>query len=256
MARSPRQASESSIYHVISRGAGKQIIFEDDLDRQAFLAILAKALEEHSVKLLCFCLMSNHFHLLLMGELAAISQGMGACCGSYAMRFNERHGRVGHLFQDRFKSEPVQDDAYLITVVRYIHQNPVAAGLCTGCDYSWSSYRCYMGEKGPCACSTELVLGIFGSREAFKCAHDTLVKAGECLEAEASRRCAPTMDDALAVQVAGKIIGQGSIENLKSWEKPQRDDALRNLHGAGLTIRQIERLTGIGRNTVARALKK
>ncbi len=130
MPRQARKKSESGIYHIMLRGINQQQIFEDEEDNTKFIQVLkdCKAVSEY--KILAYCLMGNHVHILIKIEKEPIEQVFKRICGRYVYWYNVKYQRVGHLFQDRFKSEPVEDDAYLMTVIRYIHQNPVKAGLC------------------------------------------------------------------------------------------------------------------------------
>lgn len=136
-----RKESVGDIYHVMSRGNGRQLIFEDDNDRQFFLYKLQGCLVDAHLDLYAWCLMGNHFHLLVRGDKESLSRCMHRVCSVYARRFNAKTGHVGHLFQDRFKSEPINDESYLLTVVRYIHKNPEKGGLAPMETYKWSSYH-------------------------------------------------------------------------------------------------------------------
>ena len=144
MPRKVRRTCESGIYHVMLRGINRQRIFEDERDYRQFLSTLAKYRTVCGYTLLGYCLMPNHVHLLIReGDepLPTVFRRIGA---SYVYWYNGKYGRVGHLFQDRYKSEAVEDEAYLLTVARYIHQNPVKAGLCeTPGKYLYSSYMDY-----------------------------------------------------------------------------------------------------------------
>ena len=140
MPRNARLHSQSSIYHVMLRGINKQQIFYDEDDRDYFLETLKRYKHISDFKLYAYCLMGNHVHLLI-GEgkerLSGIFKRIGS---SFVYRYNLKYERSGHLFQDRFKSEPVESDRYFMTVLRYILQNPVAAGLCsTPSEYQYSS---------------------------------------------------------------------------------------------------------------------
>ena len=161
MGRVPRRRSESGVYHVMSRGAGKQVIFEDDADRQRYMLLLFRVFPvENDVELLAWCLMDNHVHLLLLGDLGQVAERMRLVSSMYATYFNRRYERSGHLFQGRFKSEPVDGDAHFMTVVRYIHQNPLKAGVTADCRYAWSSYQALtMGE--PRGSGQEFLLDVF-----------------------------------------------------------------------------------------------
>lgn len=248
MVRGARKQSESGIYHVVSRGVGRCVIFEDDTDRVRFLEKLVKVFAEHDIELHAWCLMSNHFHLLVRSDLDRLAMAMKHLNSTYALYFNKRYGRVGHLFQGRFKSEPVGEDRYYLTVLRYIHQNPQKAGICSADEYRWSSYREYVGESGPS--STDLGLAMLGGPDAFREFHAVCDDAAVCLDIGGGRK---VIDDDDAMRVAKAALPGLQVENVASLSKGDRDEALRTLRRARLSIRQIERLTGISRNIVAKA---
>ena len=110
MPRAPRAIAESGFYHVILRGNGKQIIFEDDADRRAFLDLLAKRAADAGIRILAWCLMENHVHLVLEDPTQTLSEMMRRLSGDYAQRFNRKSGRVGHVFEHRFKSCPIENE--------------------------------------------------------------------------------------------------------------------------------------------------
>ena len=128
MPRRPREECESQIYHVVQRGVGQQMIFEDDDDRRFFLELLRKHLCDGSPSsLLAWCLMPNHAHLLIHRELSALSKAMKLIGVSHARYLNDRCNRAGHLSQDRFAGEPIKGGSQLMSTIRYMHNNPVKA---------------------------------------------------------------------------------------------------------------------------------
>jgi putative transposase len=148
MPRQSRRLSKSKIYHVMERGNEKKAIFLDDEDKQRFMTILSLKNENNGYSVYAYCLMDNHVHLVIDERQDSVSRIMKSINISYAGYFNRKYSRVGHLFQDRFKSEPVEDDRYLLAVIRYIHQNPVKAGIVKHAkNYKWSSYCEYLGEN-------------------------------------------------------------------------------------------------------------
>ncbi|MEW9124891.1 MAG: transposase, partial [Thermotaleaceae bacterium] len=118
MPRMPRIKSKSGIYHIVMRGINRQTVFEDEEDCHKFIQTLQKYREISAYKLYAYCLMGNHIHLLLKEDKEPLETVMRRICGSYVLWYNKKHGRVGYLFQDRFKSEAVEDDAYFLTVLR------------------------------------------------------------------------------------------------------------------------------------------
>ena len=147
MARPLRLAVADGIYHVTARGNNRAPIFEDDRDRRTLLAILAHAVGRFDWRCLSFCLMGNHFHLLVRTPMPNLPRGMRCIKGGYAQAFNRRHDRVGHLFAERYKARLVQQDAHLLTVFAYIARNPVAAGICARPEaWPWSAHAALAGE--------------------------------------------------------------------------------------------------------------
>ena len=129
MPRQARRKSKSGIYHVLLRGINRQQIFEDNEDFEMFLQVLKDCKAISECKLFAYCLMGNHIHLLVQESKEPIGQFMKRILTRFVYWYNVKYQRVGHLFQDRFKSEPVENDSYFMTVIRYIHQNPLKAGL-------------------------------------------------------------------------------------------------------------------------------
>ncbi len=254
--RVARGRSESDLYHVVSRGAGRQLIFEDDDDRLAFLRLLAESLANEGCVLHAWCLMGNHVHLLVGGSLERIAKLMRSVCGRYAQRFNLKHGRVGHLFQERYKSEPINDDAYFLTVLRYIHRNPEKAGIASCESYGWSSYPEYASAGARLSsgglCDTSLALRMLGGQDEFARFHRSSDEEN-CLDVDRLRSGTRSMPDDMAAEIAVRVLCPIEVGSMKSMEKDARDAALRKLKAAGLSLRQIERLTGIGRGVIYRA---
>lgn len=244
-----RTRSESDIYHVISRGTGKQIIFEDDDDRVTFLELLSRQRAKCELTTYAWCLMDNHVHLLVYADPVKLATAMRSMLGAYARYFNARHGRSGHLFQGRYKSEPVEDDAYFLQIIRYIHQNPEKAGIAATTEYRWSSYGEYMHNRGARAriANTDMALNMFGSIDEFAHFHSSDGR-GEYLEPEESRGEAAMRR---AQRIAAREIGTRKIGQVKGLPRAERDEAIARLRSCGLSIRQIERLTGVSRSTVA-----
>jgi len=147
MPRKSRKLSSTNIYHVMTRGNRKQDIFLEDEDRFKFIKILKKAKQKKEYTLYAYCLMNNHVHLLIKEKDEQLSQTMKRINVSYVNYFNQKYQQVGHLFQDRFRSEPIEDESYLLAVLSYIHNNPLNAFIVKDLDeYTWSSYRLYVKE--------------------------------------------------------------------------------------------------------------
>lgn len=145
MARPLRIEYPNAWYHVMNRGRHGEDIFADQKDYDAFLAILQESSGMFGVRIVAYCLMSNHYHLLLQTPSGNLSRVMRHVNGVYTQRYNRRHKIDGQLFRGRYKSVLVEEDTYLLELLRYIHRNPVKAGICQAVeDYRWSSHRGYL----------------------------------------------------------------------------------------------------------------
>jgi REP element-mobilizing transposase RayT len=147
MARPLRVYAPGLLHHVFARGNNKQCVFDDDDDHSAFLELLGTTLSRFEVEAAAYCLLWNHYHLLLVPhDETAISRAMQQLNSTYCQRFNRRHGRVGHVLQGRFGSRVIEDGAYARTALRYLALNPVAAGQSRQPeDWPMSSYRAALG---------------------------------------------------------------------------------------------------------------
>jgi REP element-mobilizing transposase RayT len=145
MPRGPRVDFPGAVHHVYARGIEKRPIYIDDVDRRSFLDRIGKNLPKWGVRCLAWSLMPNHFHLLLQSDMGYLPSFMHCLLTGYSMRFNERHHRVGHLFQNRYKSPVVCKDGYFRDVVRYIHLNPVRSEIVRSIpeleEYPWTGHR-------------------------------------------------------------------------------------------------------------------
>ena len=168
MARPLRIEYEDAVYHVTSRGNARSDIYLADEDRELFLDVLGHVVERFGWVCHAYCLMSNHYHLMIETPQANLSRGMRQLNGVYTQRFNRLHDRVGHVFQGRFKAIVVDKEAYLLELSRYIVRNPVAAGMVADVsDWPWSSYGATAGEgKKPSFLHTEWLLSQFGRTRA------------------------------------------------------------------------------------------
>jgi putative transposase len=147
MSRPIRIEFSGALYHVTSRGDRRESIYEDDQDRARFLEILAHVIEDYNWVCHAYCLMTNHYHLVIETPDANLSKGMRQLNGVFTQASNRRHGRTGHLFQGRYKAILVDADSYLLELTRYVVLNPVRAGMVQFPeDWSWSSYQAMIGE--------------------------------------------------------------------------------------------------------------
>ena len=166
MARPLRIEFPGALYHVTSRGDRREPIFEDDEDRRKFLRVLAETVDRFNWICHAYCLMTNHYHLVVETPEANLSKGMRQLNGVYTQASNRRHRRTGHLFQGRFKAILVDKDSYLLELTRYVVLNPVRAKMVKHPrQYAWSSYRAMVGEaRVPNWLAADGVLAQFGNR--------------------------------------------------------------------------------------------
>lgn len=164
MARPPREFVSGALYHIFSRGSNRQAIFSFDSDRQDFLMCLGRVVRQHDLRCLAYCLMPNHYHLLIETPGAILSSAMKTLNGRYSRRFNGRYGRDSHLFKNRFGAVHQEAEAQLLFTLRYIVRNPVESALCARPDeWPWSSYRACAGLEPPASfLDLGAVLSYFG----------------------------------------------------------------------------------------------
>ena len=164
MSRPLRITYSGAFYHVTSRGNERKAVFKSKKDREQFLSYLKSASERYDARIHVYCMMDNHYHLLIETPSGNLPQIMRHINGAYTNYFNTKRKRSGHLFQGRYKAILVDKDEYAKELSRYIHLNPVRAGMVERPEiYDWTSYQCYIGKKKvPEWLRTEFVLGYFG----------------------------------------------------------------------------------------------
>jgi len=181
MARPLRIEFSGALYHITSRGNARENIYRDNSDRDSFLELLYKTNMRHNWICHAYCLMTNHYHLLVETSQPTLSKGMKYLNGSYTQRYNRRHQRIGHVFQGRYKSILVEKENYLRELSRYIVLNPVRARMVRKVvDWPWSSYRATAGYTSPEDClSTDWLLSGFGKYKKTACEkYRTFVQQG------------------------------------------------------------------------------
>jgi len=235
------------------RTANQQNIFADDEDDEKFIAILDTYRKKIEYEIYAYCLMGNHVHLLIKEGKEVLSNTMKRIGTSYVCWYNWQYNRKGHLFQDRFKSEAVEDDAYFLTVLRYIHQNPLKAGLVDNIDsYKWSSYQEYISKTK--IVNVDFVLALFDKEEdkaieKFK-RFNKESNYDQCLEVIEKRK---TISDKkirkLALQKYN--IELASLQNALLETQIEVLKYLKELEGSSL--KQLSRLTGFTVNKIFRA---
>jgi len=234
------------------RGINQTQLFYDAEDRQEFLNRVARLKADGAFGLLAYCLMGNHIHLLIQEKEESLSLSMKRLSLSYSYWFNAKYDRSGYLFQGRFKSEPVNDDAYLLAVFRYIHHNPLKIGERID---SWTSYNDYLSPSE--LIDSDLILSLFSDDKAEARTHyrrymsESLPEKCEMLDIESER-----LSDRQAIEKIKQLGNIDSCNQVAEFDKEVRDKLLCSLKKERLSVRQISRLTGINRGIVQRAGSK
>lgn len=235
------------------RAVNQQQIFLDAEDYQRFLSILVECKEVCGFALYAYCLMGNHIHLLIgvnKEPLETIFRRIGS---RFVYWYNLKYERAGHLFQDRYRSEPVEDDSYFLTVLRYILRNPINAGMeHTLGTYRWSSYHAYLGD-GEHFTDIDLALSIAGSREDLL---RFLQEENKDRAMDVTSTCRTGLTDTAAVAMAQKITGCNHPSAFQDLPRQKREAMIRELYHRRLSLRQIARLTGTSKTTVETIVKK
>ena len=260
MSRHARIQSGTGIYHTMLRGINRQEIFRDDDDRIKFVQILATQLSPKDglgltlparCTFYAYCLMPNHVHLLIREKEEPIGETMKRIAQTYAHYFNWKYQRIGHLFQERFRSEPVNDMAYFITLIRYIHQNPVAGGLSEKVnDYRWSSWHEYISMPNICPyiCNISQIFNRITKEELIDLVNDPLAKAAKILDIDTVNHCT---DEEVRnyLQVS---FPQDASTDYVNMERQQQEMIVIEAIEFGAGLRQIVRITGIPYGVVRR----
>ena len=244
MPRQSRKKSESGIYHIMLRGINKQQIFFDAQDYKKFIQILIDCKEISKFELYAYCLMDNHIHLLMKENEECISDIMKRIGCKFVYWYNAKYHRVGHLFQDRFRSEPVETDEYFLSVLRYIHNNPVKANMVRECSqYEYSSYNWYY-ERGMLVDKTFALSLININRfESFHQIEDKNVYM------DVSKNPVRVTDE-MAQSMIKDVISENKLQNVGKMSKEQKKETIKQLKQLGLSSRQIIMHTGLPKNMV------
>lgn len=276
MARPLRIEFAGAVYHLTSRGNAASDIYSDDGDRQHFLTLLNKTVNRHDWICHAYCLMGNHYHLLVETGAPTLSRGMKFLNGCYTQYFNWRHHRIGHVFQGRFKAILVQRNSYLLELARYIALNPVRAAIVRSAgDWPWSSYRATAGydESNPCL-TTEWILAEFSKdRRSAQQLYRDFVANGQMLPSPWSmlKNQIYLGDDDFVCDMQKKHDPLRSLEDIPKIQKhapvkpisyfaeryKTRDESMAHAYLSGCyTLAQVGRHFGVSYATVSRAVKR
>ncbi len=277
MPRTARETSKTGIYHVILRGINQQNIFEQDEDKTRFLFILQDTKKTCNYELYAYALMSNHVHLLIKTGNVPLEVIFKRIGGKYVYWYNMKYQRTGHLFQDRFKSEPVEDLEYLLTVICYIHYNPLRGGLCDSLNYKYSSYADYIIETGDGSVSQNVKqTKIDGScaetqnRPLSQAITDTTYPLQSIGAAQfIAFHDAPTERSVMEInetkafylteeqskRLLEKLCGAKSATDCQRLSQAEQAETIRLARKRGASVRQLNRLTGLSRGMIERWTK-
>ena len=245
MARGIRTKSESGIYHIVLRGINKQEVFHTEEDYYKFIHILSICKSISGFRLHAYCLMSNHVHILIQECNEPVSLIMKRLGDRFVYWYNLKYDRTGPIFQGRYKSKPVDDDEYFVSVLRYIHQNPVKAGVTNNCkEYQFSSYNEYFRKNH--FVDTDFAIELIGEKE-FERIHNE-----PCSDAHLDIRDddAVSLTDEEAKALVEKITHCKTIEEFKLYPKDMQIVYVTELKKQRLSIRQICLLTGVSKRFI------
>lgn len=245
MARSLRIQSSSGIYHIMMRGIDKQIIFNDDEDRAMFINKLKHYKDKYKFLIFAFVIMDNHIHLIIKENDINISNIIKDFSSAYVNWYNLKYERVGSLFQDRFKSEAIENDEYLLSCIRYIHQNPVKASLAQSInEYYWSSYNYYIG-KNTGLISSDYVLKYFDDIEQFIVFMND-IEDNVFIDYNRSVIITETKLDCCI----NNFLRNDNVDDIKQLTKDNLNKLIITMLNLDVSIRKIESITGINRWTI------
>lgn len=262
MPRYARKISSSKVYHVMLRGVARMSIFFDNDDRIRFLETMDRMKKEGQYEIYAYCLMDNHVHLLIKEGEDTIQRSLKRIGVSYAYYFNKKYDRAGHVFQDRFRSETIEDDSYLMSVARYIHNNPVKAGIAKRAeDYFWSSYHEYIKPgKASGKVNTEILLGMFSSNETIAIRRfkefttETAKEEFIDMDNKAEKPEKPITNAGLEVEELLKSRGYSLAEIRSLKDRTKRDQVLREIkERSSMSVRELSRVLGISKDIIFRA---
>ena len=263
MPRKARHTTSTGIYHVMMRGINHQVIFEDEEDNRFFLDCLLRmgfindddgTPIAQGCTYYAYCLMGNHFHLLIREREETIAQTLKRIADAYVYYYNRKYRRSGHLFKERFRSEPVNDMDYFTTLLCYIHQNPIRAGIVKNAnDYAYSSWHEYSGEVFPQAqiCHVEAVLRRMPFEELSELVNTPLPEKLSVIDIE-DEVVRHRLSEEQVKQLLAMYSQTTSATEFQQLGRTRQSEIINLMRKQGASIRQLERLTGLSRGLISR----
>ena len=276
MARPLRIEFAGALYHVTARGNAQENIYHTDDDRQQFLTLLQNTVRRYDWYCHAYCLMDNHYHLLLETNVPTLSKGMKFLNGTYTQCFNRQHQRVGHVFQGRFKAILVQKDSYLLELARYIVLNPVRAQMVRNAkQWRWSSYRATAGydENDGCLTTEWLLAGFADTKSVAQQRYQDFIAAGKGQPSpwQQLKNQIYLGDDDFVNNMQCKIDPDQSLKDIPKKQKrapvkpltyfaeryKSRNESMAHAYLSGhYTLAQVGEYFGVSYATVSRAVKQ
>lgn len=250
MPRKPREASSLNIYHIVIRGADRQVIFEEEDDYLKYLDFLSFYKNKYRFEIYAFCLMNNHVHLVIYTPFASLETIFRSLNSRYNAWYNRKYDRTGFLQEGRYYSEPINSMPSFLRCVRYVHLNPFRAGLETvpGEKYPWSSYHEY--SKGISnLIDSSLVRELCGNRKIFIEFHSQPEIDSDFLDINTIKK---RLSDENAKQIIFQISGCKNATEFQKLSLENKEKHISSIHKAGVSIRQLNRLTGTPRGIIVR----
>jgi len=277
MARPLRIEFKGAVYHITSRGNAKQAIFLAEKDFADFLSVLCSVVKRYHFILHAYCLMNNHYHLLIETPEGNLSRGMRQLNGLYTQRFNQRHQQVGHLLQGRYRAILVDKNNYLLELCRYVVLNPVRAKIVKNPgDWKWSTYRATIGYQGISCLTTDWILSQFGKeRQAAANQYQAFVLSG--IKAESPLKAIKGQlilgQDNFIDEIKHLMRGKERLKEItreqryltrpplneifKPKDQKSKEQVMYEAHlQYGYTLKDIAEYIGVHYSTVSRAIKR
>lgn len=257
MPRKARTISSTGIYHIILRSVNQHIIFEEDTDYQKFLYILSDCKTKFDIDIYAYCLMDNHIHLLLYSSSEALSSFFQSLGTRFVRWYNSKYSRSGHLFQERFYSDPIETSSHYLATLVYIHNNPVKAKIVRfPSEYRWSSYNAFYGQKDPLT-NVSHSYDIAGSKDSllkFFSTYCDLETSNYFYDDH--KKIAHFYNDEQALLIFKKTTGLSSTSDAQTLPRKARNQYIILLRQKRLTQKQIARLMDVSVSTVKRLCHK